>query len=135
MFELTQFLTEVLRVEDVAASYQGRVAYHDSCHLRRDLHVSDGPRRLIKAVTGVEFVELEKADACCGFGGTFSVKFPELSAAIADEKAQTVEKCAAETLVACDVSCLLHTQRALARRGASVRCLHISELLASRNLQ
>ena len=135
VFELTQFLTEVLRVEDVAASYQGRVAYHDSCHLRRDLQISDGPRRLIKAVTGVEFVELEKADACCGFGGTFSVKFPELSAAIADEKAQTVEKCAAETLVACDVSCLLHTQRALARRGASVRCLHISELLASRNLQ
>jgi L-lactate dehydrogenase complex protein LldE len=132
VFELTEFLTEVLEAEDVAASYKGRVVYHESCHLRRDLNISNGPRSLIEAVNGVELVELEKADACCGFGGTFSMKFPELSAAIADEKAQAVEKSGAETLVACDVSCLMHTERALARRGSSVRCMHIAELLAGK---
>lgn len=134
VFELSQFLTEVLAVEDVAASYEGRVAYHDSCHLKRDLKIADGPRRLIRAVSGTEAIELEQADKCCGFGGTFSMKFPELSAAIADEKAATVTRCGADTLVACDVSCLLHTERALARRGSSVRCLHIAELLASQTI-
>jgi L-lactate dehydrogenase complex protein LldE len=129
LFELTQFLTEVLGVEDVGASFGGRVTYHDSCHLLRELGVSHGPRRLIKSVRGVEFVEMDGSEACCGFGGTFSVKYPEISVAITDEKIENLERSGADVLVACDSSCLMQIAGRLSRRGSNIRCLHIAELL------
>jgi L-lactate dehydrogenase complex protein LldE len=129
LFELTQFLTEVLEVEDVGASFGGRVTYHDSCHLLRELGVSQGPRRLIESVRGVEFVEMDQSDACCGFGGTFSVKYPEISVAITDEKILNLERSGADVLVACDSSCLMQIAGRLNRRGSNIRCLHIAELL------
>ncbi len=131
VYELSQFLVEVLGVEDTGASYDGVLTYHDSCHLLRELEVASGPRKLIAAVEGAEFRELDHAATCCGFGGTFSVKYPDISAAIAGEKAAMIERSGAECVVACDVSCLMHMRSALAHRGSTVRCLHLAELLSA----
>ncbi len=132
LFEFSQFLVDVLGVSDVAAAYDGKVTYHDSCHLLRELGVSSQPRKLIESVCGVEIVEMDRADACCGFGGTFSVKYPEISTAIGDEKVAAIEVSGADTVIACDSSCLMQIAGLLARRGSTVRCMHIAELLSSR---
>jgi L-lactate dehydrogenase complex protein LldE len=132
VFELSEFLVNVLGAGDVGASYEGSVTYHDSCHLLRDLGVSAAPRRLIGAVRGAEFVEMEGADACCGFGGTFSVKYPEIAAAITDDKIKQVERSGAGALVACDSGCLMQMSAALSRAGSKVRCMHLAELLGER---
>src|SRR5215212_408979 len=132
-YELSQFLVDVLGVEEVGASFNGRVTYHDSCHLLRELGVSSAPRKLIRAVRGVEFVEMHAPDACCGFGGTFSVKYPEISTAMVAEKAINIARSQADMVVACDASCLMQTAGFLSREGSNVRCLHLAELLASRN--
>jgi L-lactate dehydrogenase complex protein LldE len=131
VFEFTEFLTEVLNVEDVGAVFPGRVTYHDSCHLRRELGVADGPRKLIQSVHGIDFVEMTDAEACCGFGGTFSVKYADISRSIAEAKAAQVEQSGVEAVVACDASCLMQISGELKRRGSRIRCMHIAELLAS----
>ncbi|HEX7956017.1 MAG TPA: (Fe-S)-binding protein, partial [Pyrinomonadaceae bacterium] len=125
-------LVDVLGVEDVGASFNGRVTYHDSCHLLRELGVAGAPRKLIAAVRGVEFVEMDGADACCGFGGTFAVKYPDVSVAIGNEKVASIERSRAASVVACDSSCLMQTAGLLGRGGSPVRCMHIAELLAAR---
>lgn len=131
-FELSQFLVDVLLVEDVGAVFDGRVTYHDSCHLLRELGVSAAPRALIRAVGGAEFVEMKDSAACCGFGGTFSFKYPEIAAAIGAEKAANVERSGADVVVSCDSGCLMQTAEMLKRAGSTARCLHLAELLASR---
>lgn len=131
VFEFTEVLTEVLKVEDVEAGFSGRVTYHDSCHLRRELGVVDGPRRLIQAVRGTELVEMKDAETCCGFGGTFSVKYADISRGITEHKAARVEQTGAGTVIACDASCLMQISGELKRRGSAVRCMHIAELLTS----
>jgi L-lactate dehydrogenase complex protein LldE len=131
VFEFTEFLTEVMKVEDAGAVFCGRVTYHDSCHLRRELGIVDGPRRLIQSVHGIEFVEMKDAEACCGFGGAFSVKYAAISRSITENKAAAIEQSGAKAVVACDVSCLMQISGELKRRGSEVRCMHIAELLAS----
>jgi L-lactate dehydrogenase complex protein LldE len=131
VYELSQFLVEVLGAEDAGATYRGRVTYHDSCHLLRELGVSGEPRKLLAAVRGADYVEMNGADACCGFGGVFSVKYPEISSAIAEEKVKNVERCGADTVVACDAGCLMRMAGLLSRRGSGVRCVHLAELLAA----
>jgi L-lactate dehydrogenase complex protein LldE len=135
VFEYSQFLVDVLRVEDVGARFEGRVTYHSSCHALRELGVAEQPRKLIAAVRGCEFVEAENSDACCGFGGTFALKYPDISAAIADEKIRTIERSGAQAVVSCDAGCLMQMAGMLARRGSPVRCLHIAELLSSAESQ
>ena len=130
LYELSHFLVEVLGVEDVGSEFEGRVTYHDSCHLLRELGISRPPRKLINAVRGVEFVELDDAEVCCGFGGTFSVKHPEISAAIAAEKVACIERSRADAVVACDASCLMQIGGMLSRKGSAIRTLHLAELLA-----
>jgi L-lactate dehydrogenase complex protein LldE len=132
LYEFSHFLVEVLRVEEMGARFQGRVTYHDSCHLLRELGVASEPRKLIAAVRGVELVEMDRADACCGFGGTFSVKYPEVSAAIGNEKVDSIERSQADLVVACDSGCLMQTAGLLSRRGSPVRCMHLAELLTAR---
>lgn len=132
LYEFSQLLAGPLGVEDVGAAFGGRVTYHDSCHLRSELGVCDQPRQLIKAVSGVEYVEMGGAEACCGFGGAFSVKYPEISGAIAGEKAARIGESGAEVVVTCDAGCLMQMSGWLGRAGAPVRCLHLAELLASR---
>jgi L-lactate dehydrogenase complex protein LldE len=130
-FELSSFLVRVLRIEDVGARWPGRVTWHDACHALRDLKVHSEPRRLIGHVREAELVELENADSCCGFGGTFSVKYPEISVAILDQKIEAFERAGVQAVVSCDASCLMQIGGRLSRQGSSVRVMHLAELLAS----
>ena len=128
--EFSDFIVNVLGVTDVGASSFGLVTYHDACHLLRELHISEEPRSLIENVRGVELQEMPKADACCGFGGLFSVKFPEISTAMLDDKLANIEQTGASTVVANDCGCLMHMRGAMRRSGSAVRPRHIAEVLA-----
>jgi L-lactate dehydrogenase complex protein LldE len=130
-YELSSFLVRVLKVEDVGASWTGRVTWHDACHGLRDLNLKSEPRALIRNVRGAEFVELQNADSCCGFGGTFSVKYPEISVAILDQKIDAIERAGVNAVVSGDASCLMQIGGRLSRKGSKVRVMHIAELLAS----
>jgi L-lactate dehydrogenase complex protein LldE len=131
-YELSAFLIKVLGVDDVGASFRGRVTWHDACHGLRDLNVHSEPRRLIQQVRGAEFVELSNADACCGFGGTFSVKYPEISVAILDSKIAAIERAGVRAVVSGDASCLMQIGGRLTRQKSAVQVLHLAELLAAR---
>jgi L-lactate dehydrogenase complex protein LldE len=130
--ELSSFLVNILGVDNIGAVADGKATWHDACHGLRDLGVHDEPRRLLNKVEGLEFVEMENADVCCGFGGTFSVKYPEISAGILDNKIEMIEKSGADTVVACDASCLMQIAGRLSRLGSKVQTKHIAEVLASR---
>ena len=128
--ELTDFIVNVLGVTEVGGVSHGLVTYHDACHLLRELGISEEPRTLIQNTRGIEFHELPKSDGCCGFGGLFSVKFPEISTAILNEKLGNIAETGASTLIANDCGCLMHMRGALHRQGSNVRPKHIAELLA-----
>ncbi len=129
--ELSEFLVDVLGVTDVGASFPHRVAYHASCHSLRVARVGDRPQQLLRKVRGLELVEHEGADQCCGFGGTFSVKNSDVSAAMVTDKARAVSAVYPEYLVSVDSSCLMNIGGALAKSGSSIRSLHLAEVLAS----
>ena len=128
--ELSEFLVNVVGAEDVGSSFQGTVTYHDACHLLRELHVSSEPRELIDGVAGAELAEMTDSGTCCGFGGLFAVKYPDISAAILDEKLQNIEATGADAVVANDCGCLMNIRGAMNRRGMRQRALHIAEVLA-----
>jgi L-lactate dehydrogenase complex protein LldE len=130
-YELGGFLVNVLGVDDVGASFQGAVTWHDACHGLRDLGLHSEPRQLIRRVRGANLVELTNADACCGFGGTFSVKYPEISVAILDTKIEAIEKAGVRAVVSADASCLMQIGGRLSRNGSKVKAMHLAELLAS----
>ncbi len=132
VWEFSRFLLEVAKVEDVGARFDGAVTYHDSCHALRELRIKDGPRRLLAKVQGLELREMEAAEQCCGFGGTFSVKFPEVSGAMARTKIDSIRKTGAGTVVSIDSSCLMQLQGVIARAGLPIRTMHLAEVLASR---
>jgi L-lactate dehydrogenase complex protein LldE len=126
--ELTQFLArEGLRT---GAEGTGSVTYHDSCHMLRLLEERDSPRAVLAGVGGLELREMEGTDICCGFGGTFSVNFPEVSGRLGEEKARAAAATGAGELVACDLSCLLHITGRARRTGVPLRARHIAEVLA-----
>ncbi|HUB76141.1 MAG TPA: (Fe-S)-binding protein [Solirubrobacteraceae bacterium] len=129
--ELSQFLVTVLGVEDVGAYYPHRVAYHPTCHSLRLLRVGDAPLRLLRAVRGLELVELAQADGCCGFGGTFAVKNADVSAAMLTDKLRAIGDSGAEVCTALDASCLMQIGGGLHRQRAGVRTVHLAEILAS----
>ena len=129
--ELSQLLVGKLGTEDVGATFGHRVAYHPTCHSLRFLRVGDAPHRLLRAVAGIEVVELAGANECCGFGGTFAVKNGETSTAIVDDKVDAVLACGAEVVTALDNSCLMNIGGRLSRRGAAVRPVHLAEILAA----
>lgn len=130
--ELAAFLVDVLGVTDLGARFDGRLTWHDACHGLRELGVRRQPRELIARVAGAELVELSGAETCCGFGGTFAVKHPELSVAMCDQKLQQVELSGVDAVVSGDVSCLMQLGGRLQRRGSAVRTIHLAELLAGR---
>lgn len=132
VWEFSQFLLEVARVEDVGARMEAVVTYHDSCHALRELGIKEGPRRLLTKVRGLELREMPAAEECCGFGGTFSVKFPELSGAMVRSKIQAIAQTGARYVVSVDASCLMQIQGALSRAGLPIQTLHLAEVLASR---
>ena len=131
-FEFSDFLVSVLETTDVGAQYDGIVTYHDSCHLLRELRVKDGPRELINSVKGLKFKEMELHDACCGFGGTFSIKFPNVSVSMLDEKIEGIVNSGADTLVSADMGCLMNIGGALSRQNIPIKVMHLAELLAKR---
>ena len=131
VFEFSEFLVEVLGSETVSASLPGKtITYHDSCHLLRGLGVSEQPRRLIRQLEGVRFVEMIGSDRCCGFGGSFSVKLPEISGAILREKMRNIEATQADIVVADDCGCIMQMKGGLARTPNGARVLHLAEVLA-----
>lgn len=130
IFEFTELLTDYLKIEDVGAHFAHRVTYHASCHGLRSLHLGDKPLRLLKKVGGIELVELDKLETCCGFGGTFAVKNAEVSTAMLADKTRAILNTRAEVCTACDNSCLMHIQGMLHREYAAVRTAHIAEILA-----
>lgn len=132
VWEFSSFLTDVAGVEDVGARLEEVVTFHDGCHGLRELGIRSAPRRLLACVRGLELREMLPAEECCGFGGTFAVKFAELSGAMARTKIEAIERTGAKTVVSLDPSCLMQIQGALMRAGSSVRTMHLAEVLASR---
>jgi L-lactate dehydrogenase complex protein LldE len=129
--ELSEFIVDVLGVTDVGASFPHRVTYHPTCHSLRMLRVGDRPLRLLRAVSGIDLVELPGAGECCGFGGTFAMKNADVSIAMGADKARHVVETGAEVLVAGDNSCLAHIGGILGRQRSGVRPMHLAEILAS----
>ena len=129
-YELSVFLADVLGVTDVGAYFPHRVTYHPSCHSLRMLKVGDAPLRLLRAVRGLDLADLPNAEECCGFGGTFAVKNPDVSAAICADKVAAVRMSGAEVLCAADNSCLMHIGGALDRQRSGVAVMHLAEILA-----
>jgi L-lactate dehydrogenase complex protein LldE len=131
VFELSEFLVQKLGVEDVGAYYPHRVTYHPTCHSLRMLRVGDAPLRLLRAVRGIDLVELPRAEECCGFGGTFAVKNADTSMAMLGDKIRCVLETRAEVCVSADNSCLMNIGGALHRQRAGVGVIHLAEILAS----
>ncbi|TDC44709.1 (Fe-S)-binding protein [Actinomadura sp. KC345] len=131
VYELSEFLVDVLDVTDVGAYFPHRVTYHPTCHSLRMLHVGDRPLRLLREVRGIDLADLPDAAECCGFGGTFALKNAEVSAAMCADKVTAVRETRAEALCAADNSCLMHIGGALTRTRAAVRTVHLAEILAS----
>jgi L-lactate dehydrogenase complex protein LldE len=130
-YELSEFLIDVLGVEDVGAYYPHRVTYHPTCHSLRMLRVGDRPYRLLRAVRGLDLVELPQAESCCGFGGTFALKNADVSTAMLADKMRNILATGASACSAGDASCLMHIGGGLARLHAGTRTLHLAEILAS----
>ena len=129
-YEFSQFLTEVLDVDELPVRYPARATFHHSCHTRRLLGVVEQPERLIGMVDGLDYVPLPRAEECCGFGGTFAVKMPVISSSLVDDKADHVLETGAALLLGLDMSCLMNIDGRLSRRGATVRVKHLAEVLA-----
>lgn len=130
-FELTEFLVDVLGVTDVGAHFNGKLTYHASCHLLRELHVDHQPRALLDHVAGAEQVALTGSDECCGFGGLFAVKNAAISSAMGRRKTQNLAATQADVAVLCDVSCMTHINGMLTRQGQHCRAVHIAQLLTN----
>jgi L-lactate dehydrogenase complex protein LldE len=129
-YELVSFLTDVLGVTGVRASYEGAVTYHDSCSGLRELGVKSQPRRLLATVEGLTLVEMAESDVCCGFGGTFAVKYSDISGAIVDAKAKSIAATGAPMVLAGDLGCLMNMAGKLSRDGTPVAARHVAEILA-----
>jgi L-lactate dehydrogenase complex protein LldE len=128
--ELVSFLTDVLKVESLPATYRGLVTYHDSCAGLRELGVKAQPRRLLAGVEGVELREMAEPEVCCGFGGTFCVKYPDISTRMVSDKTRDIAASGADTLLAGDMGCLLNMAGRLKREGSAVKVRHVAEVLA-----
>ncbi len=129
-WELTRFLTEVAGVEDFRASYAGKATYHDTCSGLRELGVKQQPRQLLSGIQGLQLQEMEDTEVCCGFGGTFCVKFPEISTRMVSDKIENIRNTGADTLLGGDMGCLLNIAGRLKREGIPVRVYHVAEVLA-----
>jgi L-lactate dehydrogenase complex protein LldE len=129
-FELVSFLVDVLRVTTVDASYRGKITYHDACSGLRELKIREAPRDLLASVAGLDLTEMAETEICCGFGGTFSVKYPGIANAIVEGKTRNIAETGAGSLLGGDLGCLLHIAGKLAREGSAVECRHVAEVLA-----
>lgn len=129
-FELTEFLADIIALPIHAAEYAGKVCYHDSCAGLRELAIKQQPRQLLQQVPGLQLQELEQAEVCCGFGGLFCMKYPDISSHMGSRKIDDITACDADTLLAGDLGCLLTISGQLARQGSSIKVRHVAEVLA-----
>ena len=130
-YEFSQFLVDVLKVQRVDSGFRGAITYHDSCHLLRGLGVAAAPRTLLKMVPGATLVEMPGSDHCCGFGGSFAVKFPEVSNAIMGQKLANAQRSGAQVVVANDAGCILHMRGGAERTAPGLKVMHLAEILAA----
>ncbi len=128
--ELVSFLTDVMFVSNVNVSHNGSVTYHDSCSGLRELNIQKQPRKLLKSIEGLTLTEMKDSDVCCGFGGTFCVKYPDISNKIVSEKTTHIKASGAETLLAGDLGCLMNMAGKLKREGSTIKARHVAEVLA-----
>ncbi len=128
--ELVSFLTDVMHVDTTSAAFRGPITYHDGCSALRELGIQEQPRRLLRALSEAEFRELPNSDACCGFGGTFCVKYPYISMEMVSRKAAEVRNTNAELLCSTDMGCLMNIAGRLAREGSDIEVRHVAEVLA-----
>lgn len=131
IFEFTSFLTDVLKIENYGAELNAKATYHDSCAALRECKIKDGPRKLLKKVKGLELVEMNDNETCCGFGGTFAVKFEAISTAMADQKINHALATGAEYIISTDSSCLLHLDGYIKKKQLPLKTIHIADVLAS----
>jgi L-lactate dehydrogenase complex protein LldE len=131
LFELTEFLVDVMKIEDVGASFDGKVTYHDACGALRECGIKENPRKLLGNVRGLELVEMAESETCCGFGGTFSVKYESISVGMGEQKVENAVATEAEYLVSTDMSCLMHLDGYINKQGSPIQVKHIADILAS----
>ena len=131
LFEFTEFLVKVLHVDDVGATLNGVATYHDSCAGLREIRIKSEPRQLLQHVKGLELREMEDTDTCCGFGGTFAVKYEPISTGMADQKINNAVNTEADYLISTDLSCLMHLDGYIQKRGLKIKPMHIADVLAS----
>jgi L-lactate dehydrogenase complex protein LldE len=129
VFELTEYLVDVLQIVDLGAFFPHTIAYHASCHLLRELGVNSQPRELLKHVHGAQLVELPEAEDCCGFGGVFSVEHPQLSDALLSRKIENILRSGAEVVTACDAGCITNINGGLVRRNLHPKAVHLASIL------
>ena len=131
MFEFTEFLTQVLGITDIGATLNGVATYHDACGALRECGIKEGPRQLLSKVKGLELREVADSEVCCGFGGTFSVKFEAISIGMGEQKVLNAIESGAEYLISTDLSCLMHLDGYIRKHGLSLKTMHIADVLAS----
>ena len=130
-FEFTEFLTQILQIDNYGGELNVRATYHDSCAALRECKIKDAPKRLLSKVKGLELIEMAESETCCGFGGTFSVKFPEISLSMADQKIENVINTGATHIISTDLSCLMHLEGIIKKKSIPLTTLHIADVLAT----
>ncbi len=131
IYEFSEFLVKVLQIEDLGATFNGKATYHDSCAALRECQIKEEPRRLLSKVKGLEIVEMNDVETCCGFGGTFAVKFEPISIAMGDQKITNASATGAEYLISTDMSCLMHIDGCNKHKHAGLKVMHLADVLAS----
>ena len=131
LFEFTEFLTDVLKVEDLESELRGVATYHDGCGSLRECQVKEAPRKLLKMVKGLELVEMNESETCCGFGGLFSTKFEPISIGMGEQKIENALNTKADYLVSADMSCLMHLNGYIQKHHSNIKVMHIADVLAS----
>jgi len=131
IYEFTEFLTEVIKIDHYGAVLNGTATYHDSCAALRECKIKDAPRNLLRNVKGLELVEMNDVESCCGFGGSFAVKFDAISVAMADQKVKNAAATKADYIISTDMSCLMHLDGYIQNKGLGIKTMHIADVLAS----
>jgi len=131
IYEFTEFLTDVLQIENFGAALNAKATYHDSCAALRECKIKEGPRRLLSHVKGLELVEMNDVETCCGFGGTFAVKFDAISIGMADQKTRNATDTGADVIISTDLSCLMHLDGYIKGQNLPMKTMHIADVLAT----
>lgn len=131
LYEFTEFIVDVLGKEDIGATFSAKATYHDACGALRECGIKEAPRKLLSKVKGLELTEMKEAETCCGFGGTFAVKFSDISTGMAQVKTQSAIEAGAKYIISTDASCLMHLQGYIDKQGLPLEAIHIADVLAS----